>query len=89
MFEKVSAEMDDQLAKNAQPSRKFTGKDKSSSSAASANAFSSHGNVGGDESSSDLISYRTRFRITALDHLNTVTLVQAKKRHELLDTVFH
>lgn len=87
VFEKVSAEMDDQLAKNAQPSRKFTGKDKSSSSAASANAFSSHGNVGGDESSSDLISYRTRFRITALDHLNTVTLVQAKKRHELLDTL--
>ena len=42
---------------------------------------------GGDESSSDLISYRTRFRITALDHLNVVTLVQAKKRHELLDTV--
>ena len=80
--------MDDYLSKNAQPSRKFTGKDKSSSaSAASASASAGHGSSGGDESSSDLISYRTRFRITALDHLNVVSLAQAKKRHELVDTV--
>jgi len=95
VFDKISADMDDQLTKNAQPPRNFTNKfhakDKSSSSNLASNVSSAHGNVssvsGGDESSSDLISYRTRFRITALDHLNVVTLVQAKKRHELLDTL--
>ena len=89
IFEKISVEMDDQLAKNAQPPRKFTGKDRSSSGsfASASGASSAHGNTGGDEPSNDLISYRTRFRFTALDHLTVVTLVQAKKRPELVNTV--
>jgi len=89
IFEKISVEMDDQLAKNAQPPRKFTGKDRSSSGsfASASGASSAHGNTGGDEPSNDLISYRTRFRFTALDHLTVVTLVQAKKRPELVNTL--
>ena len=43
--------------------------------------------VGADETSNVLIATRSCFRYTALDHLNIVSLVQSKKRHEILDPV--
>ncbi|EFX85448.1 hypothetical protein DAPPUDRAFT_314258 [Daphnia pulex] len=38
-----------------------------------------------DETSNVLIATRSCFRYTALDHLYTISLVQSKKRHEILD----
>ncbi len=42
---------------------------------------------GVDETSNVLIATRSCFRYTALDHLYTISLVQSKKRHEILDPV--
>jgi hypothetical protein len=42
---------------------------------------------GVDETSNVLIATRSCFRYTALDHLFTISLVQSKKRHEILDPV--
>ena len=44
-------------------------------------------NAGPDETSNVLIATRSCFRYTALDHLNILSVVQAKKRHEILDPV--
>lgn len=49
-------------------------------------------NVGVDETANVLIATRSCFRYTALDHLFNLSLVQSKKRHEILDpvnTIFH
>lgn len=40
-----------------------------------------------DEAANVLIATRSCFRYTALDHLHIVSLVQSKKRHEILDPV--
>jgi len=40
-----------------------------------------------DETANVLIATRSCFRYTALDHMHLVSMVQSRKRHEILDAV--
>ncbi|XP_032783075.2 arf-GAP with coiled-coil, ANK repeat and PH domain-containing protein 2 [Daphnia magna] len=94
-FDKISADLDTALARHAQApknSNKSQGMNTSGSAntvlAASALSSSHQGlltSTGVDETSNVLIATRSCFRYTALDHLFIVSLVQSRKRHEILD----
>lgn len=93
-FDKISSDLDTALTRHAQ-APKTSSKALGLANAGSLNSAyatvaltSSQGilsSAGVDEAANVLIATRSCFRYTALDHLHIVSLVQSKKRHEILD----